>query len=293
MRTILLGPNGQLGNDIQSANRQKGEPLSIVPVGRATRRSDRFRGDGAIFARPGLCLPDQLLELSQDRRSREERAAGLYDQRTSGAQRLAEICREKNARFVHISTDYVFGGQAERTPLTESARKAPVNVYGASKDMGEDLAERTGADLLVLRVASLFGVAGASGKGGNFVETMIRMAKEKGALRIVADQTMSPTATADVAEVLIRMLQENAAPGVWHVVNSGQATWYDFARRIVERCEIAATVAPITSAEFPTPARRPPYSVLDNAKVSAAFGPMRSWQDALDSYLVAKGHRVK
>jgi dTDP-4-dehydrorhamnose reductase len=292
MKTLLLGPNGQLGTDIQSANLQKGEPLSIVPVGRAIVDLTDFEATARFLRGQDFAC---LINCSSYHKTDEvEKNAPLaYTINAHLVQKLAEICREKNARFVHISTDYVFGGQAERTPLTESARKAPVNVYGASKDMGEELAERSGADLLVLRVASLFGVAGASGKGGNFVETMIRLAKEKGALRIVADQTMSPTATADIAEVLIRMLQENAAPGVWHVVNSGQATWCDFARRIVERCGIAATVAPITSVEFPTAAKRPPYSVLDNAKVSAAFGPMRSWQDALDSYLVAKGHRAK
>ena len=191
---------------------------------------------------------------------------------------------------MHISTDYVFGGQAERTPLTESARKAPVNVYGASKDMGEDLAERTGADLLVLRVASLFGVAGASGKGGNFVETMIRMAKEKGALRIVADQTMSPTATADVAEALLTLLGQGAPPGLYHAVNSGSASWFAFAAEIIARARVDAVVEPCASADFPTRALRPRWSVLDTARLAAATGPLPPWQDALERYLRDKRH---
>jgi dTDP-4-dehydrorhamnose reductase len=158
--------------------------------------------------------------------------------------------------------------------------------------MGEDLALLTGGDVLILRVASLFGVAGASGKGGNFVETMIRLGREKGTLRVVADQTMSPTATADVATALLDMLEAAISPGIWNVVNSGAATWHDLASRIVERSGIAASVIPIASCEYPTPAKRPPYSVLDNSKLSGAVGPMRSWEDALDSYLVAKGHRT-
>jgi dTDP-4-dehydrorhamnose reductase len=157
--------------------------------------------------------------------------------------------------------------------------------------MGEDLAMLAGGDVLVLRVASLFGTAGASGKGGNFVETMIRLAKEKGKLNVVADQTMSPTSTKDIAETVIDMLAAAVPAGIWHVVNSGTATWCEFASRIIARAGIDAVINPIATSSYPTPARRPPYSALDNAKVAAAVRPMRAWQDALDEYLVAKGHR--
>ena len=148
-------------------------------------------------------------------------------------------------------------------------------------------------NVLILRVASLFGIAGASGKGGNFVETMIRVAKEKGALRVVSDQTMSPTATKDVAEAIIKMIRKDVTSGIWHVVNSGAATWYEFAKQIVDRSGVPASVTPIASTEFPTTAQRPAYSVLDNSKVCNAIGSMRAWQDALDEYLVAKGHRKR
>ena len=159
--------------------------------------------------------------------------------------------------------------------------------------MGEDLALLTGANVWILRVASLFGIAGASGKGGNFVETMIRVGKEKGALRVVSDQMMSPTATKDVSDVIVNMIKRDVAPGIWHVVNSGAATWYEFAKRIIDRSGVTASVIPITTSEFPMAARRPSYSVLDNSKVCNAVGSMRSWQDALDEYLMAKGHRKK
>ena len=119
---------------------------------------------------------------------------------------------------------------------------------------------------------------------------MIRLAREKGKLRVVADQTMSPTATADIAEAVLKILSQGATAGIWHVVNSGSATWYDFACRIIARAGIQAEVEPIESAQFPTPAMRPSYSVLDGSKLAAAIGPMRPWQDALDAYLMAKGH---
>jgi|SRR6185437_6075572 len=290
MKTILLGPNGQLGSDIRAANQRTGDPLSIVPVDRsAIDLSDIDAAFNFLRDKDFDCLINCSSYHKTD--EVEKNAQLAFTINAHLVRKLAEVCADKKARLVHISTDYVFGGQEKRAPLTERDGKAPLNVYGASKGMGEDLALLTGADALMLRVASLFGVAGASGKGGNFVETMIRLGKEKGALNVVADQTMSPTVTADVATAITKMLKAGVPAGIWHVVNSGTATWYEFARRIVERAGVSASVTPITSADFPAPAKRPPYSALDNKKVSDAVGPMRPWQDALDDYLAAKGHR--
>jgi dTDP-4-dehydrorhamnose reductase len=288
MKTILLGPNGQLGTDIRSANVAAGEPLQFRCVDRAALDLSDPRSTDALGTQNFECLVNCASYHKTDEVERNEQQAFEINARLVG--RLAELCARKKARFVHISTDYVFGGQAKMTPLTEEDRRAPVNVYGASKGAGEVLALASGADVLILRVASLFGVAGASGKGGNFVETMIRLGREKAHLRVVNDQTMSPTATADVADALVKMLRMHASGGIWHVVNSGAATWHAFAERIIRQADIVATVEPISSAEFPTPAKRPSYSVLDNGKVGKAIGPMRAWQDALDSYLLAKGH---
>src|SRR5262249_52618363 len=177
-------------------------------------------------------------------------------------------------------------------PVKDAGVKGGVNVYGASKSMGEELVLLTGGDVLILRVASLFGIAGSSGKGGNFVETMVQLGREKGILKVIADQTMSPTATTDVARSLITMLCVGAPGGIWNVVNSDAATWYEFATRIIERTQIPAQVIPIPTAEFPTIARRPQYSVLDNSKLASAIGPIRSWRDALDDYLIAKSYRT-
>lgn len=290
MKTILLGPNGQLGTDICAVNLQKGEPLSIRRVDRATiDLTDLGAASDFLRGQDFECLINCSSYHKTDEVEQNPQLAFKINAHL--VQLLAEICADKKARFVHISTDYVFGGQLKREPLTELDGKAPINVYGASKSLGEDLALLTGANVLVLRVASLFGVAGSSGKGGNFVETMIRLGKEKGNLNIVADQTMSPTATADIADAIVKLLEAYVPSGIWNVVNSGSATWYEFARQIMARAGISASVNPTTSVEFKTPAKRPPYSVLDNAKVSAAIGPMRAWQEALDSYLVAKGHR--
>jgi|SRR6185437_13549973 dTDP-4-dehydrorhamnose reductase len=290
MKTILLGPNGQLGTDVQAANVRKGGWLSLTPVGRSSVDLCDIEAATNFLRESNF---DCLINCSSYHRTDEvERNAQLaFTINAHLVQRLAQICFEKQARLVHVSTDYVFGGLLKSLPFTEADCKAPVNVYGASKAMGEDLALLTGAKVWVLRVASLFGTAGASGKGGNFVETMIRIGKEKGTLRVVADQTMSPTSTKDIAEVIIGMLQKDVAPGIWNVVNSGAASWYEFAKQIIARSNIKASVLPIDSGEFPTIARRPVYSVLDNTKLCDALGSIRAWQDALDEYLIAKGYR--
>jgi dTDP-4-dehydrorhamnose reductase len=290
MKTILLGPNGQLGTDIQATNSRKGGLLTLTPIGRST--VDLSDVEAATKFLRGLNF-DCLINCSSYHKTDEveQNAQLAFTINTHLVQRLAQICSDKRARLIHVSTDYVFGGQLKRDPLTETDCKAPINVYGASKSMGEDLAFLTDANLWIVRVASLFGIAGASGKGGNFVETMLRIGKEKGVIRVVSDQTMSPTYTQDIADAVLGMLRSDVAPGVWNVVNSGAASWYEFARQIIERANIKATVVPIHSSEFPTVARRPAYSVLDNSKVCSVLGPMRVWQEALDEYLVAKGHR--
>ena len=290
-RVLLLGPNGQLGHDVIRAHVQAGEPFELCPLAR-----DRLdvAAPGAVERVLGGLDFDVLVNATAhnlvDRA--EEEAAFAFAVNAHAVQAMARVCAAKRARFFHVSTDYVFGGDAARDrPLREGDPIAPVNVYGASKAMGETLARLACEEVVILRVASLFGVAGASGKGGNFVETMIRVGREKGSLRVVDDQIMSPTATADVARLMVRMVNEGCAPGLHHAVNDGSASWFDFACEIVRRAGVEARVVPCTTEEYPTRAARPRYSVLDNAKVSAAFGAMPPWQDALGRYLHAKGHR--
>lgn len=290
MRVLLLGPNGQLGTDIRAAHAAAGEPFDLVPLGRAAL--DVAQPDAIGPALEGQDF-DLLVNCTSYHKTDEvEDNAGLaFAVNTHGVEALAKACAARGARFVHVSTDYVFGGDRTRaTPLAEEDPTAPVNVYGASKAMGETLARLAHDDTVILRVASLFGVAGASGKGGNFVETMIRFGREKGALKVVADQVMSPTATADIAAAVMALIDRGSPAGTYHVAGSGQASWYDFAREIIRLAGVAAEVAPCGSEDFPTRAMRPRYSVLDNAKATDLIAPMPDWHDALARYLAAKGH---
>jgi dTDP-4-dehydrorhamnose reductase len=203
---------------------------------------------------------------------------------------LARACHRLGVRLVLPSTDYVFDGRADR-PYREEDATGPINVYGASKLEGERLArEATGDRALVVRTASPFGSAGArrarEGTGGNFVETMIRVGTRTRHLRVVDDIVMSPTSTRDVAAGILALLHRDAPGGIYHLVNAGQASWYEFGRAIVEDAGVAAEVEAIPARDYPTPAARPAYSVLDPGRAEEVVGVrVRGWREALGEYL--------
>jgi dTDP-4-dehydrorhamnose reductase len=283
-RIALFGANGQLGSDISTLAAQRDLDLVLVTRAQLDASDPTASFDGLAFDVAINCVAVTRVD------DCEKDPAPAVAINAHFAGRLARACAARGARLVQVSTDYVYGGQGQREPLSEEIGRAPVNVYGATKALGEDLARLEHDDVIVARVASLFGVAGASGKGGNFVETMLRLGQERGRLTVVADQVMSPTASWDAGEAILDLIAADAPPGDYHVVNSGVASWWDFAARIIERAGIAAEVAPIPTSDFPTPARRPPYSALSNAKLSAAIGRSTPhWTDALDRYLRAKG----
>jgi dTDP-4-dehydrorhamnose reductase len=285
MRIALFGANGQLGSDLVGLATQRGLDLTPVTRGEVDAADPAASFDALDFDVAINCVAVTRVD------DCEKDPAPAVAINAHFAGRLAKACAARGARLVQVSTDYVYGGQAQREPLSEEVGRAPVNVYGATKALGEDLARLEHDDVIVARVASLFGVAGASGKGGNFVETMLRFAKERGRLTVVADQVMSPTASLDASEAILDLIAVKAPAGDYHVVNSGVASWCGFAEAIIAKAGVAAEVVPIPTRQFPTPARRPPYSALSNAKLVAAIGrPMPDWAEALDRYLAVKGH---
>ena len=288
MKVLLLGCNGQLGSDLLHAAASGEHDLVIDSLGRDGLDVSQTASIGPALASRDF---DVLVNCTSYHKTDEveSNAQQAVAINAHAVKQMAIACAARGARFVHVSTDYVFDGRATK-PYVETDGIGPLNVYGATKAMGESLARTHCEDAIILRVASLFGVAGASGKGGNFVETMIRVGKEKGALRVIADQHMSPTSTADLAQMMLKAIAMRVPAGTYHAVNSGPASWFAFARRIIERAGVNAKVEPITAAEYPLPAQRPAYSVLSNAKLAQEIGPIPHWQDALDRYLQAKGH---
>lgn len=206
---------------------------------------------------------------------------------------LARACAEVGAALLHVSTDYVFDGESRR-PWREDDATGPINVYGASKLAGEQVIQRALPRHLIVRTAWVFGA-----HGPNFVRTALRLARERGSLRVVADQTGSPTWAGHLAETLITLARRIAAGealpfGLYHYAGAPATSWHGFAEAVVHAAVaqglLAAPVpvAPITTAEFPTPARRPAWSVLDGARMAANFGlAPPDWRAGLDHTLAA------
>ncbi len=247
MRYAIIGAGGQLGRDLEP--RLTGE---IFPL----------RRDRADLTKPDM-LGVTLKELDPaivincaaynyvDKAETEPEAAFAVN--AWGVHQLAKICAEQDRVLVHFSTDYVFGLDANRkTPYTESDAPGPVSVYGLSKLAGEYLVRSTWRKHFVIRTCGLYGVWGSGGKGGNFVETMLRVAGQGKSLRVVADQTCTPTYTADLAEATVSLIGTGKF-GLYHLTNGGCCTWYDFAGAIFEQAGVKADVTPITSEQFGAP----------------------------------------
>jgi dTDP-4-dehydrorhamnose reductase len=290
MKVVLLGPNGQLGVDI-TKNFSTDPAIEL----KSLTRADLDLSNIAQISEVLSAIDFDVLINTTGYHKTDEVESNAQQGVLINAQvpaELAKVCVAKGARLVHLSTDYVFGGQEKRAPLSEEDTPAPLNVYGSTKLLGEGMVRKISPDAIICRVSSLFGVAGASGKGGNFVETMIRLAKERGGLKVVSDQIMAPTSTPDIAEAIARLIKAEAPGGIYHVAGTGQASWYEFAKEIMVQVGMGSIpVDPVTTADMPTPAMRPPYSVLNNGKLAQATGwAMPPWRDSLKRYLVEKGH---
>jgi len=205
-----------------------------------------------------------------------------------GAKNVAGVSKEIGAVTVFISTDYVFDG-SKSEPYTEDDVPNPINTYGISKLAGE-LCTKQNPKHYVVRVASLFGVAGASGKGGNFIETMIAKAKGNEPIKVVDDMWMSPTYTKDAAETIKKMIELNVPYGVYHATNSGYCSWFEFAKEIFKMTGLNPNLTPIKTNQLQMKAKRPQFSALKSTKLTQHGIKMRSWKEALREYLTEKGH---
>ncbi|TNJ60642.1 dTDP-4-dehydrorhamnose reductase [Paenibacillus hemerocallicola] len=284
-RIVLLGANGQLGTDIRRVFRDA--PVDLVPLYRGDIDVEQTERIGGVLR--GIGPYDALINCTSYHKTDEceDYAAKAFAVNTLAPREMAEACGEAKAVLVHITTDYVFDGR-KRTPYLEEDATSPLNAYGVSKAAGEHFVAAHHDKFFILRVSSLFGTAGASGKGGNFVETMLRVAAGGAPLRVVNDQIMSPTHTLDIAESIKMLLMEGVDDyGIYHCSGEGECSWHDFAAEIFRQRGVVADLRPVTCSEFPTKARRPAYSVLDNGKLNR-LRPMPHWSDALRDYFRLK-----
>jgi dTDP-4-dehydrorhamnose reductase len=284
-RIVLIGANGQLGSDLA---RVLAGPRLVALTRRELDVTDAAAVERAIGdIHPGVVVNTAAFHRVDDI---EADPAPAFRVNAVAVHHLARSCARHAARLVHVSTDYVFGGGGPG-PYAEEAPPAPLNAYGASKLAGELLVQQASPRHVVIRSSGLYGVAGSSGKGGNFVETMLRLAHEGKRLRVVDDQVLAPTFTTDLAEAVGRLLAADPPGGVYHLTNGGACSWFEFARRIFELTGLAPDLEPTTSEAYGAPARRPANSVLRNTRLPAlGLPPLRPWAEALRAYLAAKAH---
>ena len=281
MRCALIGVTGQLGFDLARTFDLPGElirlthaDLDLLETGAIARVLRDVRPTHVVNA-----AAYNLVDRAEDER---ERAFALNAEAVGT---LAETCEVLGATLVHFSTDYVFDG-AKTSAYTESDAPAPLSVYAESKLAGERLALARCRRAFVIRVCGLYGVAQSATAGRtNFVETMLRLAGQGQALRVVRDQVLTPSYTLDLAPKVWRVLARGA-PGLYHLANAGQTSFYDFAREIFRLSGLTPSLTPVTAAEYGARARRPPYSVMARTRL-AALGEddLRPWQAALAAYL--------
>jgi dTDP-4-dehydrorhamnose reductase len=287
MSIAVLGAQGQLGRDLVPR-------LGTAVVSLTRNEIDLTRPD-TIAPTLTTLRPTVLVNCAAynfvDKAEAEPDAAFAVN--AWGVRELARACATIECRLVHFSTDYVFGLDVTRTePFAETDAPGPVSVYGLSKLAGEYLIRTLHHDSLIIRTCGLYGVWGTGGKGGNFVETMLRVARQGKPLRVVNDQRCTPSYTADVADAAAALIRDNAT-GLFHVTSGGFCTWYELAGEVFRLTGMKADLTPITSEQFGAVARRPRFSVLSNAKLASIGVPApRAWPEALAAYLVERKNRA-
>jgi len=283
VKYAVLGAAGQLGRDL--CPRLAGE---VVPL---TRADADLTQRGALRKLLDGLRPDVVINCAAynfvDRAEDEPDAAFAVN--TWAVRELAVACNELGAVLVHFSTDHVFGLDAMRhTPYAEDDAPGPVSVYGLSKLSGEYFVRALCPRHFVVRTCGLYGAWGSGGKGGNFVETMLRLTRELRSVRVVSDQVCTPTYTVDLATAVVSLLKTGTF-GLYHVTNAGACSWHEFARTIFELEKLEVDLTAIGSTEFGAKARRPAYSVLEAAAYRELGLPaLRSWQEALAAYLTER-----
>ena len=287
MKVLVTGANGQLGAELcQALGDFQVTPLTHQDIEISDMNSVR---EAFSEHKPEIVINTAAYVRVDDCESNQDEA---FLVNALGARNVAVAAQQIEAKLIHISTDYIFSGEGKpgNTPYTEFDMPLPFSVYGKSKLAGEDFVRHLCQKHFIFRTSALFGVAGSSGKGGNFVETILRLAQEREELRVVNDQVFSPTYAKDLAQKITQLITTEYY-GTFHITNGGSCSWYEFAREIMNLARLKAPLIPITSNEHPQKARRPSFSVLDNYHLRLlGIDGMRPWQEALRDYMIQRGH---
>lgn len=297
-KIFITGAGGQLGhalNKLLAQQQKQGKLYEVYNTSRMARKvsleddADAYPADAlditseqAVKAMIEEKKPDIIINCaaftSVDLCETQEEAA--YAMNALGPKYLAEAAKAVDAVLIHVSTDYVFSGEKESAYLEED-ETSPQSAYGRTKLAGEQFVAAVGGKYFIVRTAWLYG------EGKNFVRTMLKLSKERDCLTVVDDQTGTPTSADELAKAIL-FLSEQAQYGIYHATCEGEATWYEFAKKIFAYAGQQVKVVPVTSEEYKTPAKRPKHSVLENRKLNALSDfRMKSWEDALKEYIDA------
>lgn len=291
MKVLIIGANGQLAHDLRRVLEENGARDVVTGL---THAQIEISDLTSVRETLSTHRPEVVINTSAFHKVEvcEDEPALSFAVNAVGPRNLALACRELNCIVLHLSTDYVFSGN-QRKAYTETDRVDPVNIYGISKAAGEMALRYIWPKHYIVRSSGLYGVAGSSGKGGNFVELMLRLAKEGNEIRVVNDQILTPTSTRALAQQIVKLI-DTSAYGTYHATCQGECSWYEFAAEVYRQVGVTPPLVPQTTAQSGTRARRPVYSVLENAALNQlGIDEMPDWRAALGAYLQEKHGRER
>jgi dTDP-4-dehydrorhamnose reductase len=282
MRVAIVGANGQLGTDIVAELESAGEDVVALTHRQVDIASLESIRSALTTAEPAVVINTAAMHHVE---SCEKDPLRAYEVNALGARNLAIIARELDAKLVHMSTDYVFDG-SKAQPYVEGDPAIPLNVYGNTKLAGEAFIQAAWRKHFILRTSALYGRNPCRAKGGrNFVELMLKLASERDEVRVVNDEFVSPTSTAELAKQ-IALISRTECYGLFHATSEGSCSWYEFARMIFEMADVKVNLKIAAADEFPMKVPRPKYSVLENAGLKReSLNSFQSWEESLRAYL--------
>lgn len=299
MNILVTGANGQLGNEMRRLGKNSSDNLYlfsdvVAPEGIETHILDITKaGDVHAFVKQNQinAIINCAAYTNVDKAETDAEFCELLNSEAPSI--LAKAMKEVGGLLVHISTDYVFGGDPYNTPCKENQRGTPTGIYGLTKLKGEQNILNSGVDYIILRTSWLY-----SEFGKNFVKTMLNLTLSKPQLKVVFDQCGTPTYAGDLAEVIFEIVENKkyvSNSGIYHFSNEGVCSWFDFAKKIAQLAgHTSCDIQPCHSDEFPSPVKRPAYSVLDKTKIKSTFGiKIPYWEDSLKKCMTQIKHAAE
>lgn len=282
MKIAVIGANGQLGSDLVAAFAAAGDKVSSFSHSDIEVSNAESVSSALGSARPQVIVNTSAMHHVENCEQQPDKAFAVN---AVGPRNLASAACDLDAVLVHVSTDYVFDG-AKTSPYVEEDAPRPLNVYGITKVAGEHFVRATTPKHFVVRTSGLYGKSPCRAKGGlNFIELMLKLAKERGKVRVVDSEIVSPTSTVELAQQIVKLSRSNAY-GLYHATAEGSCSWYEFAREIFAHTDTSVRLEIAGPNEFPAKVPRPKYSVLENwALKTQGLNIFKPWQDALHDYL--------